>query len=115
MTSGAARDAEAHRAANPLHAVRQLARTQAAQYNGAALQRECILQRLRQGPATRAELERECGCPSATKRLSELRRAGWRIDGQWIGAAAADGRINAHTLYRLAADDTAQRDLFEPA
>ena len=115
MTSAAARDADAPRGANPLQAVRQLAAAQAAPYNGVALQRERILQRLRQGPATRAELERECASPSATKRLSELRRAGWPIDRQWIGATAADGRINAQTLYSLADADTAQADLFDPA
>lgn len=113
MTAGA----DAARTANPLQVVRSLAPEQAAQYNGTPLQRERILHRLRHGPATRAELERECDCPSVTKRISELRRAGWRIEGQWTEATAADGRINACTLYRLrlADDDTAQRDLFEPA
>ena len=99
---------------NPAQVVRHLAPGPAARYNGTALQRERIVQRLRQGPATRAELERECGCPSATKRISELRRAGWRIGKQWIVATVADGSVNAHTLYSLADDDTAQRDLFNP-
>ncbi len=108
-------DADAARTANPLQVLHKLAPEQAAQYNGAALQRERIGHRLQRGPATRAELERECDCPSVTKRISELRRAGMRIEGQWTEATAADGRINACTLYSLADADTAQRDLFERA
>lgn len=100
---------------NPLHVVRHLAPAQAARYNRTALQRERILHRLRQGPATRAELERECGCPSVTKRISELRRVGYRIDRAWLTETAPDGGVNMQTLYSLADDDTAQRDLFDPA
>lgn len=100
---------------NPLQVVRHLAPGPAARYNRTALQRERIVHRLQHGPATRAEVERECGCPSVTKRVSELRRAGWRISGEWIEATAPDGSVNAQTLYSLAGDDTAQRDLFEPA
>ena len=92
---------------NPLQVVRHLTPGQAARYNRTAVQRERILHRLRQGPATRAELERECGAASVTKRISELRRKGFRIVGQWAEATAPDGGINACTLYSLAVDDGA--------
>ena len=92
---------------NPLQTVRNLAPSQAARYNRTALQRERIVHRLRQGPATRAELERECGAASVTKRISELRRKGFRIVGEWGEATAHDGSVNACTFYRLAVDDGA--------
>ena len=98
---------------NPLVALRQLTPTQAARYNGAALQRERILHRLRQGPATRPALERECSAPSVTKRISELRGAGWRIESQWVETVGPDGTLNETTLYSLPDADTSQRDLFE--
>lgn len=97
---------------NPLEALRLLAPAVAAHYNGAARQRQSILDRLRRGPATRAQLERECHAPSVTKRLSELRRAGWQIEGEAISEAAPDGCVNVATLYSLADPDTAQGDLF---
>lgn len=94
---------------NPLQVVRHLAPGQAARYNRTALQRERIVHRLRQGPATRTELERECGAASVTKRISELRRNGFRIVSEWAAATAPDGSVNACTLYSLAAEDgTAQ-------
>jgi hypothetical protein len=97
---------------SPLQAVRRLAPAQAARYNRTALQRERILQRLRRGPATRAELERECGAASVTKRISELRGKGFGIVGRWIDATAPDGSVNACNLYSLADDDgTAQLTL----
>ena len=113
-TDGAA-PCGAGNAMNPLEALRHLAPAQAARYNTAALQRKRILHRLSEGPATRPELERASGAPSVTKRISELRRDGWHIAGQWIEATAPDGRLNAQTLYSLADDDTAQGDLFNPA
>lgn len=68
----------------------------AARCNDAALQRQCIVQRLQREPATRTDLERKCDAPSVTKRISELRRFGWRIPGEPI-------------------KETAQGDLFETA
>jgi hypothetical protein len=100
---------------SPLDHMHQLAPGMAARYNGSALQRDRIVSRLRRGPATRAELERDCRVPSATKRISELRRVGWRIDGEVIPETAPDGGVNLTTLYRLADGDTAQSDLFETA
>jgi hypothetical protein len=92
---------------NPLQAVRRLAPVQAARYNRCAQQRERILQRLRCGPATGAELECECGAASVTKRISELRRKGHRIADEWTEATAADGSVNARKRYRLAEGDGA--------
>lgn len=100
---------------NPLQAVRNLAPAQAARYNRTAAQRERILRRLQRGPATRLALERECAAPSVTKRISELRRAGWAIESQWIEVAASDGTLNEATLYSLADADALQGDLFDPA
>lgn len=99
---------------NPLHRVRHLAPDLAARYNGAARQRECIVRRLRRGAATRAELERDCYAPSVTKRISELRRMGWRIEGEPINETAPDGSLNVATVYSLTDGDSAQSDLFDP-
>jgi Helix-turn-helix domain len=86
----------------------------ATQYNGAAQQRERILARLRQGPATRSELQYGCRAPSVTKRISELRRDGWRIESEWIREIAPDGSLNRTMLYRLCEeDDEPQAGLFE--
>ena len=98
---------------NPLAYVHRLAPGVAARYNGAALQRERILSCLQRGPATRAELERVCNAPSVTKRISELRRRGWRIESEFIAETAHDGSVNFVTLYRLVGGDAAQADLFE--
>lgn len=111
-------DGPAHRPAgivSPLDHMHELAPGMAARYNGAALQRERILSRLSSGPATRAALERDCNAPSVTKRISELRRKGWRIEGEVIAETSPDGGVNLTTLYRLADGATAQSDLFEPA
>jgi hypothetical protein len=70
-------------------------------YNGVAGQRERILARLRQGPATRQELEREANCLSVTKRVSELRGLGWPIKSAWAEEAGPDGSVSATAVYSL--------------
>ncbi len=79
-------------------------------YNTTARQRERILERLQHGPATRADLERECWAPSVTKRIAELRRKGWRILSPWAAYTAPDGSVSGAVLYTLAPGpaDTAQ-------
>ena len=100
---------------NPLDAMRLLTPGLCALYNGSKLQRQRILQRLQCGPATRAELERDCNAPSATKRVSELRGMGWPIESREDVRTGSDGLVNIATAYSLAAEDTAQPDLFETA
>ena len=103
---------------SPLEAIRSLPRELAARYNTTAQQRARIRHRLRTGPATRPELERECNAPSVTKRISELRaigrREGWRIDSEQINVTAPDGGVNVATVYRLTEGTAAQPDLFDP-
>lgn len=82
-------------------------------YNGAAQQRNRIVERLRQGPATRSELQHVCRAPSVTKRISELRRMGWPIESESIREIAPDGSVNRTKLYRLRKGDTVQTELFE--
>ena len=86
-----------------------------AQRNGVAAQHERLIQRLRQGWATRAELEFVCNSPSVTKRLSELRRLGWPIESEWVSEIAPDRSIRKTKRYRLREGDTpAQDELFQP-
>jgi Helix-turn-helix domain len=97
---------------SPLDVKRQIETEGAGRYNGAAVQRERIAHRLRQGPATRGELARVCCCPSPTKRVSELRRGGLPIRTEWIEETAPDGSVNPTALYSLAVDaDPAQLSL----
>lgn len=97
---------------SPLDAVRQIEFAGAARYNGTALQRERIVNRLRQGPATRAQLTKECDCPSVTERISELRRMGLAIQMRWIEDTSPAGRVNMTALYSIAGDpDRAQLSL----
>ena len=100
---------------NPVAAKRRLMPGRCAPYNDTALQWKRILRRLVSGPATRAELERDCNVPSATKRISEMRRAGWRIDSREELHTGSDGTVNVATVYSMADDNTAQSDLFAPA
>ena len=96
----------------PLDAKRHIEPACAARYNGAPLQRERIVNRLRHGPATRGLLTTDCDCPSVTKRISELRRMGLDIRMQWIEETSAAGRVNVTALYSLAGDpDRAQLSL----
>lgn len=95
---------------NPLHALGLAGHD--ARPNTARAQRERVLMRLQAGPATAAALARECYCPSPTKRVSELRRAGWPIRSAWIELREPDGTVSPATLYRLPADaDPAQLSL----
>ncbi len=83
------------------------------QRNTVRAQRERVLARLQAGPASVGVLARECYCPSPTKRVSELRRLGFRIASDWIERREPDGTVSPAVLYRLAADlDTAQLPLF---
>lgn len=100
---------------NPLDAVRGIAAEQASPYNCTALQRSRIVARLMRGPATRAELERACGAPSVTKRISELRRQGFDITSGWAPMAGPGGTVSVCTVYAFAEPDDRQADLFGEA
>lgn len=89
---------------SPLDAKRQIETAGAAPYNNTALQRERILSRLRQGLATQPLLTKECGCPSVTKRISELRRMGFAINTQWVEGVSPAGLMNVPALYNLDGD-----------
>ena len=69
--------------------------------NRVSAQRGRILDRLRAGPATGAALTSECHCPSVTKRISELRRAGSDIRATWIDDFGPDGAVSRVCLYSL--------------
>lgn len=97
---------------NPLNAMRGIAATQGRLYYGAALQRSCILARLMRGPATRDEMERLCGARSVTKRISELRRQGFRIAGEFVPISGPGGSVSLAMVYTLSAGDDRQHDLF---
>ena len=97
---------------NPLDAVRGIAADRGRLYYGTALQRSCILARLMRGPATRDELERLCGVRSVTKRISELRRQGFLIAGDWVTIAGPGGSASLARAYALTAGDDRQGDLF---
>ena len=82
-------------------------------YNGTARQRACILARLKRGPASRGELERECGAPCVTKRVSELRTLGYAICSTWVhGSGPAGTGGNVTTVYALVTPDKRQGELF---
>lgn len=98
----------------PANAAAELMRS-GRQYNNTAAQRARILDRLRRGPASRLALESECGVSCATKRISELRRAGWLIDSAWLEGTAPDGSATLTTLYCLIEPNSSQADLFEAA
>jgi len=68
-------------------------------------QRDVVLRRLQRGPATSRDLAM-CGVLCYTKRISELRRAGWEI-------VSSEKRVNGsrHVTYSL----KGQRELFEGA
>lgn len=84
-------------------------------YNTAARQRACILAVLTRGPASRRELETECGAPCVTKRISELRERGFDIRSSWAPMRGPGGTASVTTVYHLATPDDRQADLFEPA
>jgi hypothetical protein len=97
---------------NPLDAVRDIATDRGRLYYGSALQRSCILGRLMRGPATRDELERLCGARSVTKRVSELRRQGFPIAGDFVPIAGPGGSASLAMVYTLTAGEDRQPDLF---
>lgn len=87
-------------------------------YNGAGLQRDRILDCLRQAGAAGVpgpELARVCNVPSLTKRISELRlRYLWPIDSYPHLVVAADGTVNTFARYVLSKAQPPQLDLFDP-
>lgn len=97
---------------NPIPAVRGIAADKVRPYYGAALQRSCILARLMRGPVARQELERVCGAPSVTKRISELRRQGFPIFGGFAPISGPGGTISVCMIYSLDTPDDRQGDLF---
>ncbi len=97
---------------NPLDAVRDIAADRGRLYYGTALQRSCILGRLMRGPATRDELERMCGVRSVTKRISELRRQGFPIAGDFVPIAGPGGSGSLAMVYVLSHSEDRQGELF---
>lgn len=110
MSTGTGRGTDAMHI-NPIDAAQAVA----GRYHGAALQRSRIIARLLRGPASRPELERVCGAPSVTKRISELRRMGFQITGGWAPMTGPDGTVNVVMVYALAERDDRQGDLFAGA
>jgi hypothetical protein len=72
-----------------------------ARYNTTQRQRLAILQRLASGPATVDELVSDCQAPDPRKRISELRRAGHRIDTTPHDRTNPDGSVNRVGLYAM--------------
>jgi hypothetical protein len=70
-------------------------------YNTTQRQRLAILQRLACGPATVDELVNDCHAPDPRKRISELRRAGHRIDTTPHDRTNPDGSVNRVGLYAM--------------
>ena len=80
-------------------------------YNGIAAQRAAILARLRQGPATGAQLQAECLAPDPTARIHELRCDGHQIATRMVDHVNPDGTVNRVGLYVLNSPDTRQAEL----
>ena len=80
-------------------------------YNGIAIQRAAILERLTKGPATGVQLQTECHVPDPTARIHELRTEGHQIDTQWVDQAKPDGSVNRVALYVLRVKDDRQLEL----
>lgn len=100
------------RTMNPLHAALGAA-AHGVRRNTARAQRDRLVKCLQAGPATAADLARACFCPCPTKRVSELRRAGWQIRSEWIELREPDGSVSPAVLYTLPADaDPDQLALF---
>jgi hypothetical protein len=97
---------------NPLDAVHGIAGGESRPYYCTALQRSCILARLMRGPVSRPELERLCGAPSVTKRISELRRQGFSIASGWVEVSGPGGTVQVVTVYALEMRDDRQGELF---
>ena len=81
-------------------------------YNGIAIQRAAILERLTKGPATGVQLQTECHVPDPTARIHELRTEGHQIDTRWTDQANPDGSVNRVALYVLRGRDDRQLELF---
>jgi hypothetical protein len=80
-------------------------------YNTTKRQRLAILQRLASGPATVDELVSDCHAPDPRKRISDLRRAGHRIDTTPHDRTNPDGSVNRVGLYVLSVTDNRQCEL----
>ncbi len=72
--------------------------------NTSAAQRGRILARLLAGPCDVLTLAADCWAPCPTKRVSELRRAGWPIVRQWVQRIGPDGSESRLAVYALPAD-----------
>lgn len=84
-------------------------------YNGTAIQRALILNRLGKGPATGAQLQAECNAPDPTARIHELRTEGHLIDTHWADQVNPDGSVNRVALYVLRSKDERQLELIPTA
>lgn len=80
-------------------------------YNGIAIQRGAILERLAKGPATGARLQAECHVPDPTARIHELRTECRQIDTCWTDQANPDGSVNRVAVYVLRSEDDRQLEL----
>lgn len=80
-------------------------------YHGIAAQRAAILARLRQGPATGAQLQADCNSPDPTARIHELRTDGHPIATHLTDQVNPDGTVNRVGLYVLHTTDTRQAEL----
>ena len=84
-------------------------------YNGIAIQRAAILNRLTIGPATCEQLQSECQAPDPRARIHELRNEGHDIDTESQDRVNPDGTVNSVGLYVLRVKDQRQAALFEPS
>lgn len=83
-------------------------------YNGIAIQRAAILDRLTIGPATCEQLQSECQAPDPRARIHELRKEGHDIATHDQDRFNRDGSVNSVGLYVLLTKDQRQAALFEP-
>ena len=80
--------------------------TQPPARNTTERQRDAILARLAQGPATVEQLMQDCHAPDPRKRISELRQNGHEIEVHQIERPSGDGTVNRAGLYVLRVKDT---------
>lgn len=91
------------------------ARNPSRPYNGIALQRVAILDRLGRSPATGAQLQAECNAPDPTARIHEPRTEGHLIETHRIDQVNPDGSVNRVALYLLRSKDARQLELIPAA
>jgi len=63
-------------------------------------QKQQIIERLRQGPATALDLLRDCGSLQAATRIFELKELGYEIDGPMINVKSSNGikKVKSYAL-----------------